>query len=263
MYSFDRRFGAVVALAKTYVNSDGFSIGSQIAAAGSVVLTGVKEGLHLRRQSYFVQFELMTKCVLARWADENLQVWEASISKATKRVLDELADEQFYGGELQQLGGGEDEDTAFGFKLEFGGGLVLAQAAKNYANEAAGEVRASTWPHVHGGSQFSSERVKKATVVGRILRELDMTNKGQEFTEANVARTVLEMMRGGYEDRLLRSALERVSRSSWAPCYLAKRALREWSDDEVECWCKSWDVAQKATQVADRVRRCLERRRGE
>ena len=71
------------------------------------MLTGVKEGLHLRRQSYFVQFELMTKCVLARWADENLQVWEASISKATKRVLDELADEQFYGGELQQLAGGE------------------------------------------------------------------------------------------------------------------------------------------------------------
>ena len=75
--------------------------------------------------------------------------------------------------------------------------------------------------------------------LGRVLRELDMTNKGKEWTKGNVARTILELVRAGYEDGLRRSALERVSRSSWIFCDLAKRGVKSWTDDEIECWCKS------------------------
>ena len=259
---FDRRFGAVVVNGRLYVNEEGFSIGSQIAAAGSSVLAGVKESVFLSTRSLLVQYELIKKCVLARWADDNLQLWEANISMGTRIALEVLADEEFYGGELEQLRGGAGEDTAFGFKIATSGGLVMARGAKNFANEQAGEARQFRWPHVHGGTQFSSERVKKATVVGRILRELDLTNCQETEAEENVRRIVLAMRIAGFEERILKSALERVAQTSWLSFQPTKAALRL---TMVDCddWCKRWDVAQKAAQVADRIRLWIEGAGGE
>ena len=139
---------------------------------------------------------------------------------------------------------------------------MLAQAEKVYANEAARQKRAPAWPHVHGRTQFSRSRVKRATVVGRVLRELDLTNKGEEWKEGNVTRMVLELKRASYEDGLLRKAVERIARSAWLSCSLVRKALL-WEEKEIVSWCPWWDVAQKAAQVADRIRRCLEGSREE
>ena len=259
---FDRRFGAVVANGRLYVNEEGFSIGSQIAAAGTGVLAGVKEAVFLNSRSLLVQYELIKKCVLARWADDNLQLWEANISLGTRIALEVLADEEFYGGDLEQIRGGAEEDTAFGFKIRTSGGLIMARGAKNFANEQAGEARQFQWPHVHGGTQFSSERVKKATVVGRILRELDLSNCLEEDVEENVRRIVLAMKVAGFEEKVLRCALERVAHASWLNFRPTKAALL-WTTTECEDWCKWWDVVQKAAQVADRIRLFVEGAGGE
>ena len=180
----------------------------------------------------------------------------------TRIALEVLADEGFYGGELEQVRGGGGDDTAFGFKLTTGGGLVMARGAKSFADEQAGESRRYRWPHVHGGTQYSSEKVKKATAVGRILRELDLMNCREEDAEGNVRRIVLEMKSAGYDERILRSALERVARSSWV-CFQATRVALTWTDKRTEEWCRSWDRMQKAAQVVDRIRLLVEGNSGE
>ena len=129
----------------------------------------------------------------------------------------------------------------------------MARGAKNFADEQAGESRQFRWPHVHGGTQYSSERVKKATVVGRILRELDLTNSREEDAESNVRRITLEMKIAGYDEKVLKSALERVARTSWLNFRDTRTAL-SWSDEQCEEWCKGWDRMQKAAQVVDRIR---------
>ena len=48
VFEFDRRFGVVVVLGEDRLPDDGFSIGSQAAAAGANVLTGVKEGVYVK-----------------------------------------------------------------------------------------------------------------------------------------------------------------------------------------------------------------------
>ena len=59
VFEFDRRFGVVVVLGEDHLPEDGFSIGSQAAAAGENVLAGVKEGVYVSTRSLKVQYELV------------------------------------------------------------------------------------------------------------------------------------------------------------------------------------------------------------
>ena len=91
----------VVVLGEDNMPEDGFSIGSQAAAAGANVLAGVKEGVYVSTRTMKVQYELMKYRLLMRWADDNIQVWDRRTSKPTKKALARLRASNFYGGRLE------------------------------------------------------------------------------------------------------------------------------------------------------------------
>ena len=44
----------------------------------------VKESRYFGTLGWRVQFEIVVMCLLLRWADDNLQIWDRSVSRDTK-----------------------------------------------------------------------------------------------------------------------------------------------------------------------------------
>ena len=61
----------------------------------------VEEDRKLAEQPKMVLYELEKKCVVVRWCDDLLQVWDRIVSKQTKQVLAELRAELAYGAPLR------------------------------------------------------------------------------------------------------------------------------------------------------------------
>lgn len=196
----------------------------------------------------------MVECLLMRWADDSFQSWDGQVSSETKEVLDDLASENFYGGNLQQVPSGKDEDTAFGFKVKSQGGIVTVQAARAFAAERAAEGPGYTrLPHIHGGTQFCSEKIKVATVQGRVLRELDLTNETKSEVLGNVTPVVFESMKANYSREIVTQALKRASKVSWVRLNAVQNKVRHWTADQMEDWCEAWDEEQRLGQQQERI----------
>lgn len=250
----DRKYGIIQVLGEEHTPEDGFCIGGQIAAAGSNVHAAVRETKKREGLDFKTQWELATKVIQMRWADDNLQIWSTKISKPTKKALDEMAAEGFYGGNLQQLTSGPEENTSFGFRMQTTSGLVMTQAAKVYAKEKAGGGEETRWPHVHGGTQFCSKARKVAMIQGRILRELDLTNEVEAEVEKTVARVAFEMIvKAKYDRKTVTSAVTRAEKTAWVRMKDVKSAVRSWTDDEMETWCEKWDEEQRTKQLYERL----------
>lgn len=250
----DRKYGAVVVLGEEHLAEDAFNIGNQIAAAGANLHAAVKETKKVENLDFRTQYELVTKCLTMRWADDSLQVWDRRISGRTRQVLKDLRSEGFYGGNLKQIPSGAEENTAFGFRLRTTSGLVKAQAAKTFANEKGPVgVEETEWPHVHGGSQYSSMKTKVTTVQGRIVRELGLTNGTEKEAEQNVMRTVFEFNAAGYPRKVLTKAVQKSEQVSWVRFTKMLEMLRRCSDEELKAWCTAWDEEQRLAQWSERL----------
>ena len=85
------------------------------------------------------------------------------------------------------------------------------RAAKAWAAERATEGDFyPKYPHMHGGTQYASDRIKTATAIGRLTRELDMTNEMPGEVIRNLMRVVGEMMRARYKTEVLKKAVRNV-----------------------------------------------------
>jgi hypothetical protein len=258
LFALDGRFGIVQVLDSFFCPEDGFSMGSPAAAGGANVLGGISEYQYLSSLPLPIQYEIKARTVLMRWMDDVLQLWSRSISKGSKRALRTLAAPNFYGGKLDQKSEGRSADTAFGFKLELHGGLVQARSARPYADERAeDEGIQAQWPHVQGGSAYTSRKVKVSSATGRIFRELDMTNATEADVIAGVKRVVGEMVCAGFERRILRTAVGKVGTSSWVRLVSVRRFLSE-SDPMIAEWCARYDQLERRMQKKDRLLRALE-----
>ena len=116
-FKLDERFGVVEVMGEWCLLEDGFSIGSQVAAGGAGLLASDVEHDEMSSANPVSQYELLRKVLQLRWADDNIQIWDRRISKPTRKKLKTMRGEKFYGGKLQQLQEGDDEDTSFGFKM--------------------------------------------------------------------------------------------------------------------------------------------------
>ena len=93
---------------------------------------------------------------------------------------------------------------------------MRAPAAKSWALERAdGSVIRQEWPHVHGGSQFASQKTTKAIVVGRLLREPDLCNLPEEEAVSNISRLIVELLLANYSREFLRKSLLSVRPRCW------------------------------------------------
>jgi hypothetical protein len=237
---------------------DGFSMGSPAAAGGANVLGGTAEYEFLSSLPLPIQYEIKARTVLMRWMDDVLQLWARSISKKSNRALRTLAAPNFYGGKLDQKSEGRSADTAFGFKLKLHGGLVRARSSRPYADERGeDEGIQAQWPHVHGGSAYTSRKVKVSSATGRIFRELDMTNGTEADVVAGVKRVVGEMVCAGFERKSLRTAVGKVEASSWVRLVSVRSFLGE-SNLMIADWCGQYDRLERGPQKKDRMLRALE-----
>jgi hypothetical protein len=254
----DARFGLVQIQDAFYCPCDGFSMGSPAAAGGANILGGITEFQLLSEMDLPTQYEISAKTLLMRWMDDNLQIFDRSLSRKGKKALRRLAAPGFYGGKLDQKSEGREADTAFGFKLAITGGVVRARAARPFANERAGEKGIpSQWPHVHGGTGYGSRKAKAAAAAGRLFRELDMTNGTEEEAADGVRRTVAEMCRAGVDRRVLSSAVRKVAAASWVKFDSVLESLNS-SDQKIDKWCVAFDWKERIEQMKDRTGRAME-----
>lgn len=150
---------------------------------------------------------------------------------------------------------GPEENTSFGFRMSTTGGLVLTQAAKVYAMERAGEEKArrSEMATRPWGDTICSRARKVATIQGRILRELDMTNETEAEAEKAVTRVALEMVKADYTRGMMSEAVTRAGHTAWVKMKSVKEILKHWTDDEIESWRAAWDEEQRVKQRCERL----------
>ena len=85
MFLLDARFGLVQVQDEFYRPLDGFSMGSPAAAGGANILGGISEFRFLSGLEIPVQFELGAKTLPIRWMDDNLQIWDRSLSRKARK----------------------------------------------------------------------------------------------------------------------------------------------------------------------------------
>lgn len=236
-------------------------MGSPAAAGGACVTAAVREQQFLQDLPMNVIREIELYVLLMRWMDDLLQIWNRrKLSRSTKRALRKMASPNFYGGELEQISEGRAADTAFGFKLRTAGGVVAARSARSFAHEKAGEDPSAAlpeWPHVHGGTGYGGEKLKKATASGRLLRELDMTNAPESEVVDGLMRVTGELVAAGFPRKMLQSVVARVESVSWTKLGKLKTLLC-WDDSKVSSFCSDYDAAARSVQARDRLARAQE-----
>ncbi len=73
-------------------------MGGQASAAGSSLYAAMKATLKIESAPMIVQHELTTKCIVLRWTDDLLQLWDwAGVSFSTSLFLREASAVDAYG----------------------------------------------------------------------------------------------------------------------------------------------------------------------
>lgn len=248
-----QRFGIVEVLGIMKIPLDGFNMGGPASAGGASLYASAQEDKYLKSLPRDIQYELATLALLMWWMDGDIQMWDGTkMSKRSKRAWRRMRKKDFYGGNLEQMAEPLEAGTAFGFKLETSDGTVRAQAAKqHYANEQLGNATVDQdvlrWQHIHWGTQYASEKMKKGMILGRIYRALDLTNKTDKEAKDNLKRVLAELILSPYDVKLLQKAPRQIEKESW---FKMKDLIEfvEWSPEGIDVWGRRWDGQQRETK---------------
>ena len=117
-------YGAVKVFEDTMLPTTGWTIGGNESTGGSNLHAAVEEARTLEGQPPRVLYEIENCCIVVRWCDDGVQIWDKKISAETKHVLWTMRQRLFYGAPLMLENLGAKQDEAFGFVWLTGGGTV-------------------------------------------------------------------------------------------------------------------------------------------
>ena len=248
--SIDVSKSILMVLGKPARPKNGLCIGSQLAAGGASLVAAWAEESALRQERKEVKAEIRTKCFIRRWLDDLWIMHGNRISAAAASFLSYLQSEHFYGPTftLKRVWDGE----PFGFSVILRrDGRVSVRSKLGFIQERR-KLPGNGWQKdrstMHGGAQFQSRTVKKATLTGHLIRYLDLSTEDEETMLRGVARVLTEMMRVGMDRKLIGSALRKLAFND-QPALKALFPVLEWGALAVEAYRRvfdDWDAAVKA-----------------
>lgn len=237
-----REWGIVDVLGE-WQRGDHFCIGGPESAGAACLYAAWMETRFLEGLPAPVRWELLHRCLLFRWTDDGVQINDTRISRAAKRALRQLGREDFYGGGLVQTTQ-FNEKCAFGFDFDTKEGLVLAKSTLTFEHDGSEGVMNKQWPVLHGGMQFSPERIKVGAVVGRLCRLLDMCNMEESVVKRQIMRMCFELRLQNYSLRIISTAIHRANVRAWMDLKFVLPML-QWDAKDMLWWNQHYDQAQR------------------
>jgi hypothetical protein len=244
-------FGAVEVFQVTAVPEEGFTIGGNEASGGSNLYAAVEEDKLVDKQTTVVKYELEQKCLVVRWCDDLVQVWDKNVTKGTKELLFTLRGREFYGLPLTLENQGRKADEAFGFRLLTGGGVLRLAPILQFGEEVLKGCEAQrTRPLVQSGKQFSPVVRQVAAIAGRLIRAMDMCNGPEPAMLGLLARVVAEILIAEYDPVVVRRAVRKVQGQAWLKVDLLIRMTYEPAEAWVKFACE-YDRVDREEREAD------------
>ena len=191
IFDMDEKYGIVMALQKGYVPRLGFQIGGQAASGCANLWAADTEEQERDKEDFVVRHDFDTNVFAERWCDDVVYIWDKNVMPKTRMLLQRLQASDVYGETLELEAEAKDADTAFGFVFRTAGGTLILRSIPSYAGNALPGFLGSS--SMQSGLQEMPEGRQIASIVGRVIRLLDMTNEEEEWVRWSVMRLGAEL----------------------------------------------------------------------
>jgi hypothetical protein len=191
------------------------------------------------------------------WCGDVVYVWDKSVMPKTRMLLQRLQASSVYGETLELEPEAKDADTAFGFVFRTAGGTLILRSIPSYEGNALLGLKGSS--SMQSGLQEMPEGRQIASIVGRVIRLLDMTNEEEEWVRWSVMRLGAELRICDYSPVIVGKAVRRVQDVAW----LDLRWVARWCTHtmlEMRMFARVYDELREAQRETDVNIREAERR---
>ena len=184
-------------------------------------------------------------------------IWDKNILPKTRMLLQRLQASSVYGETLELEPEARDADTAFGFVFRTAGGTLILRSIPSFEGNTLPGFKGSS--SMQSGLQEMPEGRQIASIVGRVIRLLDMTNEEEEWVRWSVMRLGAELRICDYSPVIVGKAVRRVQDVAW----LDLRWVARWCTHtmlEMRMFARVYDELRQAQRETDVNIREAERR---